>query len=765
MKTKKSTLNNTQIKKRIDKWYYALIIFILTTLIFFGEHIFGKSHMWEDFAEYVYPVQTYAARESAGGNLPHWNPYIFAGMPFLADIQVGFFYPLNRVLTLFVTKDGILPAKVLELTLILHFLIAQISMFFLMRHLGVSFWARVLSAISFSFSFLFVCHAIHPMIVIHLAWFPLIFMFYHKAINQVSIKYATIAGLLLGMIMLSGHPQMTLYISLFLGVFFLWNLIADVIKSHFKNISVVKYLIVSLLPFLIAGGIFQIQYLQSKELAELSRRQEMTFEQASEGSLEIPQIITAVIPKFFGYQDASGAPEVPFYLRRHNTEGKIITPEYYYYWETGFYFGIVALMLGLLGAISLFKTNRLIAFLSVFSIFAFLFALGNNGFIYYLFHQLPFFSQLRIPGRMMFATAFGFSIMAGFALDNLKNIKLKQLAIAVAIPTIVALLGTVGLLQAFLSVDEKYISQIQNYGAIALFISLISFLIIYITHKQKISLSIAAILLAIIAFSDLYIAGADFNRSQVDYSKQYQLPEQTIQAFRPKYPDDIFRVNSRIYNPPYMALKRNQGMVSSIELLEGYNPLVLERNVPPLSRENIHKLFNVKYEIAIDTLRGMPYFALRNDRMPRAWLVGAAIEKKEDIVAEFMKSVELDYSKIAVVEKKLKYQLPTEIDTNFNGTAKIKYYSPNKIIVETQANRASLLCLSEIYYPSWRAKIDGNETEIVRVNYCLRGISLPEGTHNIEIYYWADKFHKGFWITLGTLIFSIILIIIYRNER
>lgn len=764
MKTKQIPPKSKAQKTIEFKWFIALAIFITTTLIFFWEHIFGNAFFWEDFAEYVYPVQSFAAREFAAGKLPFWNPYSFAGMPFLADIQVGFFYPLNRVLSLFVV-DGSLPVKVLEMSLILHFLIAQLSMFFLMRYFKISFWASNISAISYGFSFLLVCHAIHPMIVIHLSWFPLIFMFYHKSISNTSIKDATIAGLLLGMIMLSGHPQMTLYISLFLGAFFLWNFVADLKNSHFKNISITKYLISSLIPFIIAAGIFQVQYLQSNELAELSRRQEMTFEEASEGSLEIPQFITSVVPKFFGYQDASGTPKVAYYLKKHNTKGEEITPQYYYYWETAYYFGIVALMLGLVGAAGLFKKNRLITFLSIFSIFAFIFALGNNGFIYYIFHKMPFFSQLRIPARMMFAVAFAFSIIAGFAIDNLKNFSLKQILIPSILPVIIALMASIGLLQSFFSTEESSIKIIQTYGTTALFFAIITFILIFIAYKGKINLQFTAALFALIAFVDLYIAGADFNRSNIDYSQQYNLPQDALKAFRSKYPDDIFRVNSRIYNPPYMAMKRNQGLISEIELLEGYNPLVLSRNVPPLTRDEIHKLFNVKYEIAIDSIRGVPYFAERKDRLPRAWLVGSTIIMNEDEVANFMKNNNLDYSKIAVIEKQTQINLPAEIDTNFSGNAKILEYSANKIKIETNSDKPSLLCLSEIYYPAWQAKIDGQQTEIIRANYCFRSIPLPAGNHIVEMEFASKKFTLGLWTTIATLGLSIILLIISCKEK
>ena len=55
---------------------YLIIIFsLLTTIIFFNQQIFGNSFFWEDFLEYVYPVQSFAARESGIFDIPFWNPF------------------------------------------------------------------------------------------------------------------------------------------------------------------------------------------------------------------------------------------------------------------------------------------------------------------------------------------------------------------------------------------------------------------------------------------------------------------------------------------------------------------------------------------------------------------------------------------------------------------------------------------------------------------------------------------------------------------
>jgi len=95
--TKASTAKS---KKFVDiPTLIIVLFFLITTLLFFKDNIFGHSYFWEDFVEYVYPTQNFAALESSHGHIPFWNPYAFSGMPFYADLQAGFFYLPNRILT------------------------------------------------------------------------------------------------------------------------------------------------------------------------------------------------------------------------------------------------------------------------------------------------------------------------------------------------------------------------------------------------------------------------------------------------------------------------------------------------------------------------------------------------------------------------------------------------------------------------------------------------------------------------------------------
>ena len=63
---------------------------------------------------------------------------------------------------------------------------------------------------------------------------------------------------------------------------------------------------------------------------------------------------------------------------------------------------------------------------------------------------------------------------------------------------------------------------------------------------------------------------------------------------------------------------------------------------------------------------------------------------------------------------------------------------------------------SEVYFPwGWKATIDGNEAEIGRVNYVLRALNLPAGSHTVEFVFDPESIH------VTNTIATIAIILIY----
>ena len=107
-----------------------------------------------------------------------------------------------------------------------------------------------------------------------------------------------------------------------------------------------------------------IQFLPTQDLSALSARARITYEKATEGSLGWGQILTLLVPKFFGVSDA--------HAYTYWGPGP-----YWHYWETSIYFGVAPLLLALF-SLRFFRRNRHIAFFSLFALFSLLFSLGQE---------------------------------------------------------------------------------------------------------------------------------------------------------------------------------------------------------------------------------------------------------------------------------------------------------------------------------------------------------------------------------------------------
>jgi hypothetical protein len=67
-----------------------------------------------------------------------------------------------------------------------------------------------------------------------------------------------------------------------------------------------------------------------------------------------------------------------------------------------------------------------------------------------------------------------------------------------------------------------------------------------------------------------------------------------------------------------------------------------------------------------------------------------------------------------------------------DGSAEFVSYSSKEIILQTQANAASVLLLNDRFDPQWSVAVDGKPATLLRCNYLMRGVQLPAGTHSVR---------------------------------
>ena len=63
-----------------------------------------------------------------------------------------------------------------------------------------------------------------------------------------------------------------------------------------------------------------------------------------------------------------------------------------------------------------------------------------------------------------------------------------------------------------------------------------------------------------------------------------------------------------------------------------------------------------------------------------------------------------------------------------------------------------VLVLSEVFYPAWKAYVDGEEQPILRADGTLRAVALGEGAHTVEFRYRSTTLAIGGLVSLLALL-------------
>jgi hypothetical protein len=66
------------------------------------------------------------------------------------------------------------------------------------------------------------------------------------------------------------------------------------------------------------------------------------------------------------------------------------------------------------------------------------------------------------------------------------------------------------------------------------------------------------------------------------------------------------------------------------------------------------------------------------------------------------------------------------------GTVEYVSYKPKHIVLKTKSATAGVLLLNDKYDASWHAFVDGQPTTLLRCNYLMRGVEVPQGDHQVE---------------------------------
>jgi hypothetical protein len=166
--------------------------------------------------------------------------------------------------------------------------------------------------------------------------------------------------------------------------------------------------------------------------------------------------------------------------------------------------------------------------------------------------------------------------------------------------------------------------------------------------------------------------------------------------------------------------------------------------------------------------RGKDAIIYRNERaLPRLFLVGRQqVIPDADAQLRAVTHPRFDGRRVAVTEHRLPGLAEGAGGAPPVGSARFERYDPDRVVARSRADRRSLLVLSDVHYPGWKARVDGRDAPLERVDYLLRGVVVPAGTHRVEFRYEPVSWRAGWIISvLGLLAVTAALVAGLRARR
>lgn len=206
-------------------------------------------------------------------------------------------------------------------------------------------------------------------------------------------------------------------------------------------------------------------------------------------------------------------------------------------------------------------------------------------------------------------------------------------------------------------------------------------------------------------------------------------------------------------------LKRYQDLID-FYLIQEQNAFVETANSIGLdvafNAMKVHNMLNARYLIADLNSPPIPNrYAYGN-----AWFV-EGIKWAESNDEEILSLGEIDPRSEAVVHREFEH-LTSVIRGDSTSVATLNSYLPNELKYEVKSEKGGLVVFSEIYYPKgWQAFIGEEPVEHMRVNYVLRGLVVPPGSHDITFKFMPTSYQLGQTVSLFG---SIILILVFAGS-
>jgi hypothetical protein len=753
-------------------------VFIATPFLFLWDFLlYDRVFYYYDFEVQWVPFHQFAHAALMKGQSLLWNPFIMLGFPQHAESQIGAFYPINLLLHFLPNQD-----YAISLSIYLHLIIGLVSTYFLGRAFKLSAIPAIHAAFCFGFSGFIFAQLTNYNIALAAAYLPLkllLITWYFDRNRAIYLLYFALAS---AAELLISHANMSFITSVAAGLYFL-ILVCARGKIVWRDMGL--YILFSVSALLLAA----IQIFPTLEFVTQSERAAgVSYEMATGYSHSFSQYLTAFFPLMFsaGSIDYNG--------------GSL--EEFHFFIGS---FGILLAVFGILNFLKL-RDNRFIAAIGIAGLCALILSLGENIPLVDLYRwliKIPGFSLFRCPARWSLVLALALAIFSGYGLQILskylhseKRIRATRqiIAIALIMPLILYGLGyldddtdrsllpekIMSPLQADLSHltwSDQYLYGVFTYlDPLAYFLLVTLILALIALSTYKLPVKYCTLLIATLGLLDILLVNKPFNTSMPSSffnEKPYYISnlQQYAGIYRTLPGEDV---------PNTMSVNNSMGAFYGIQSTEGYasmklnNYLMLKEH---LHRRDIQDYVGTRYEIVPNWDDGFEIDE-RMDYYPRAFLLDKYIVNEDETTAfnAFLGLSDESRKSYAMISRESAESLgllensgmaedsarPVQIKP-----ASITSYQHTRIEIHGRTDRPAFLVLTDMFYPDWQARVNGELTRVIPLNGVFRGVYIEKtGPFSLEFEYRPLSFRAGAWLSLLTLLLiAVCAVVMIRRHR
>ena len=781
----------------------AVALLAAFTLCLFRRALFSPGlllgHPGADLVQYFF-FNRYFAFKTLSEGFPLWNPHVFFGVPFLAQLQSALLYPLNYLITLLPIDAG------LNWTSALHVFIAGAAMYAFVRYASASRFGALVSGLAYmaGSGVVLRVYAGHLNVLDTAALLPLLFLA-AEALLQAPGKGVALAGAILyALTIFAGYIQLVFFATVALGVY--GGVRLFVARRRGWSPGALPRTLIALGGMVGVGALLAaVQLVPTLELGSISARSGEGYAFASVYSFPPESLLTIFFPGVLG-----DGVDLPYWGR------------WDYIWEMSLYTGAIVWMAALAGAIFLrTPTSYSLAAMGLFSL---VLALGK-----YTPALRAFVAA--VPGADIFRGYSKFGLLFLFAETALAGIWLGQMVRGGKDPSeAVESPGRFACTPVRQSRSTALRGPLLLWAGLAL-ACLLALIALRTWGEPLVGKALAWIIesgnapsrAATVAAGDAFRAGlvsalkgtalaALLFLLLLGYSRT-RLPKRAFQgialsilvfdvwtfaspyatpfpADRVRWPEPLataFEQRPGPYRMLNLRVLKNQGMLYGVDAVGGFEAgivgwtnryLNLSQGFPldyynaygrVTQVSNLLGAANCRYillpekaeEIPIPLVGAGPGWALYEEPrgLPRAYCVFAArIFPDDETTAGAIGSPSYDPLAWAALAGPADVGLPGNPRmVHAPTTPTFTTYERGEVALQVEMPAKGLLVLTDAYYPGWEATVDGEAQPIHRVNLTFRGVALGPGRHEVVFRFRPGSVRLGAGVSVATLLGVILL--------